>query len=102
MLKILKRLKHDNYYIWLERAEFVKKIAWLSSELNALHPFRDGNGRAIRNFLILLAAQAGYELDYSKVDKDELIEADVRAFLGDLKSLENVYTIVVGYENEKK
>ena len=100
--RIFATLKHDNYYIWLERAEFVKKIAWLSSELNALHPFRDGNGRAIRNFLILLAAQAGYELDYSKVDKDELIEADVRAFLGDLKSLENVYTIVVGYENEKK
>lgn len=85
-------LNQENDFVGLDREAFVKKIAWLSSELNALHPFRDGNGRAIRAFLVLLAAHAGFELDYSKVDKDELIEADVRAFLGDVSSLEEVYS----------
>lgn len=89
--RIFAALKCDNFYIGLEREEFVHKIAWLASELNALHPFRDGNGRAIRVFLILLAAQAGFELDYSKVDKDELIEADIKAFTVGAVALQQVY-----------
>lgn len=93
--RIFSVLKHDHYYIGLEREEFVHKIAWLASELNALHPFRDGNGRAIRAFLVLLAANAGYELDYSKVGKDELIEADIEAFKGDTNKLEQMYQVIL-------
>lgn len=93
--RIFSALKQDGYYVGLKREEFIHKIAWLASELNALHPFRDGNGRAIRVFLVLLAANAGYELDYSKVDKDELIEADKEAFRGDIKVLERLFGIVL-------
>ncbi len=89
--RIFSTLKQNNYYAGLEREEFVQKIAWLASELNALHPFRDGNGRAIRAFLVLLAAHAGYELDYSRVDKDELIDADIEAFRGKIVILETTF-----------
>jgi cell filamentation protein len=89
--RIFDTLKREHNFRGLERAEFIKKLAWLAGELNALHPFRDGNGRAIRAFLVLLAQNADYELDYSRVDKDELIEADVRAFMGDMEALERVY-----------
>lgn len=93
--RIFSALKQDNYYFGLELEEFVPKIAWLASELNALHPFRDGNGRAIRAFLVLLAANVGYEIDYGKVDKDELIEADVKAFGGDMNSIEKIFMQIV-------
>ena len=89
--RIFSTLKKDNYFSGLTQQEFVCKIAWLASELNALHPFRDGNGRAIRVFLVLLAAHAGYELDYSKVDKDDLIEADAKAFRGDMDSIVSMF-----------
>lgn len=89
--RIFSALKQDNSYVGLPQEDFVRKIAWLASELNALHPFRDANGRAIRVFLVLLAANAGYELDYSKVDKDELIEADKEAFRGNIAALEKIY-----------
>lgn len=93
--RIFSALKQDGYYVGLTREEFIRKITWLASELNALHPFRDGNGRAIRVFLVLLAANAGYELDYSKVEKEELIGADKEAFGGDVVTLETIFRRII-------
>jgi len=88
--RIFGTLSQERELIGLEREAFINKLVWLASELNALHPFRDGNGRAIRCFLVLLAANAGYELDYSRVTKEELIEADIRAFCGEIGELERI------------
>ena len=41
------------------------------SDLNALHPFREGNGRVQRIFLQLLANNAGWQLDWTLVDRAE-------------------------------
>ncbi len=84
--------------IWLSQMRarrLLREIANLSAELNALHPFCEGNGRTIRLFLILLADHAGYLLDYSQVSSKELIEADTSAFEGDLKPLLAMYEKVV-------
>lgn len=55
----------------LDKPQFVEKIAVLYGELNAFHPFREGNGRATREFLGQLARSAGYELDQRKIDNDK-------------------------------
>lgn len=93
--RIFEQLKKERYLSGLSRDEFIKRIAWLAGELNALHPFRDGNGRAIRAFLVLLALNAGYELDYSKVSKEELLQADAMGFMGDIEALRDVYAHIV-------
>jgi len=94
-----KRISHNlankSYLSNLEIEDFVKEITNLAAELNALHPFREGNGRAIRLFLIMLADHAGYLLDYSQVSAQELIAADRLAFEGDIKPLLKVYAKVV-------
>jgi cell filamentation protein len=41
--------------------------------LNFVHPFREGNGRAIRTFLSLLAKKYGYVIAWDKMDKAENI-----------------------------
>lgn len=89
--RIFSELKSKRYLTGLDTQSFVQQIAGLSAELNALHPFREGNGRAIRLFLILLADHAGYLLDYSQVSSKELIEADKLAFEGNPKPLLLVY-----------
>ena len=38
------------------------------AEWNVLHPFREGNGRATREWLMQLARAAGYELDQTRID----------------------------------
>lgn len=84
-------INDKNYLINMDKQTFVHEIADLSAELNALHPFREGNGRTIRLFLILLADHAGYLLDYSQVSAEELINADKIAFEGNSDSLYEMY-----------
>jgi cell filamentation protein len=49
-------------------------------EVNALHPFREGNGRNSREFFRELSLNAGYLLDWGNADKDKLFAADISAF----------------------
>lgn len=53
------------------------------SEINALHPFREGNGRSTREFMRSLAKNAGYTIDYSKMDTKALFNAFVISFTKD-------------------
>lgn len=53
------------------------------SELNVAHPFREGNGRAMRLHLQQLAEQAGHSIDQTRIPKKEWIDASIRGFEGD-------------------
>lgn len=66
----------------LPRAIFMAKAAHFLAELNAIHPFREGNGRTQLAFLTLLAAQAGYPLDIESLDPGEMLEAMIASFGG--------------------
>lgn len=81
--KIFALLKDQNYLKGLEVEAFVRQFAVLTGELIALHPFREGNGRAIRFFLKLLAEQAGWYIAYEDIDASELLDADIKSFNGD-------------------
>jgi cell filamentation protein len=47
------------------RADFVERAASFLSDLNALHPFREGNGRTQLTFLGALSAKAGRRFDFT-------------------------------------
>lgn len=47
--------------------------------LNCAHPFRDGNGRSSKTLLQLLAAKAGYRLDFSAITKKQWDTASRRS-----------------------
>lgn len=51
------------------------------NELNAIHPFREGNGRTIRLFLFSLAEKAGYDLN-PKVIQEGWLHASIEGFKG--------------------
>lgn len=89
--RIFDELGSKDYLTGYDFETFIVEISNLAAELNALHPFREGNGRAIRLYLILLADHAGYVLDLSRASTDELISADIRAFEGDEESLHKLY-----------
>ena len=89
--RVFDDLHNKQYLVDLKPEQFIDGVSNLSAELNALHPFREGNGRTIRLFLILLAYGAGYLLDYSQVSSSELIEADKYAFEGNNIPLRSAY-----------
>ena len=47
-----------------------------------LHPFREGNGRTQRIFLSQLIRYAGYEIDFSNMNADDLMSATIQAANG--------------------
>jgi len=59
---------------------FFDRLAYFMAEINAIHPFREGNGRTIREFIRQLALFKGYLLDWSKCDKDEIMTASILSF----------------------
>jgi len=65
----------------LPKAEFVKQFAEVYSQLNELHPFREGNGRSTRIFLRELAKQAGYDLSIESIDGDRWNYASHKAMV---------------------
>lgn len=93
--RIFGELAQDNYLVGLPQPEFVEKLAYYASELNALHPFREGNGRTTRLYLLLLAKNAGYLIDYEMASRQAILHADTEAFAGNLEPLRNLYRQIV-------
>ncbi len=70
-------------------------MAYYMGEINALHPFREGNGRTAREFFRQLSLNAKYTLDFSKTEKEELLTADIEAFNGKYDKLINILEKVI-------
>jgi cell filamentation protein len=62
-------LASQNYLVGLERRELVKGVGELYGQLNALHPFREGNGRTQRAFLTALGRLGGWRIRWSDMDR---------------------------------
>jgi len=54
----------------LDKKAFVEKMSKLYSDLDYLHPFREGNSRTLRTFTEQLANEAGYTLGWEKFRQD--------------------------------
>ncbi|WP_410479404.1 Fic family protein [Pseudonocardia sp. H11422] len=67
----------------MERSRFVDELADLFADVNALHPFREGNGRTQRAFLTQLSADVGWRLRWMAMDPDENVRASQHAHRGD-------------------
>ena len=89
LIKLLDKLKEENYLQGLSKEELSKKLAYYMAELNVLHPFREGNGRAIREFIRELAAWNGYELDLTKTTPKNMLDACIESVV-DTSNLEEI------------
>ena len=67
------------YLRGLPQERFAERAADVMSEINAIHAFREGNGRTQRTFMRELAKQAGHDLDFSVISGQRMIEASVAA-----------------------
>jgi len=85
--KIMGNLQKENILRGLAKSKFIERTAYYMGEINALHPFREGNGRTCREFFRQLSLNANYTLDFSKSDKEELLTADIEAFNGKYEKL---------------
>ena len=72
---LLLKLKEEDFLEKMSYEAFIERSAYYFAELNYIHPFREGNGRAIREFMRLLFAYNSYEVDWSAVPSEQLLQA---------------------------
>lgn len=75
--KLFEALAKEHWLVGLSRADLCARLAEYYCEFNMIHPFREGNGRVQRLFFEHLSLSAGYELDWSWIQVDEWIQANI-------------------------
>jgi cell filamentation protein len=80
-------LARTDYLRGRPRGQFVDGLTDLHSDLNALHPFRDGNGRTQRALLGQLARDAGHPIHWAGLEAEENTIASKAAHEGDDEAL---------------
>jgi cell filamentation protein len=97
--RISRRLSDENYLRDLTREQFASRAADAMVELNAVHPFREGNGRTQRVFLEALAHEAGHRLDFSVVSRERMIQASIAGNeSGDPSMMHRLFTEITDAE----
>ena len=87
--KLMKQLREENYLANLSKENLANRLAYYLSELNVLHPFREGNGRTAREFIRELALKNGYILNLSKVSPNDFLKASIKSIV-DTSDLANL------------
>lgn len=74
-----KRMLHE------QAAEMqIQNLSHVMAELNIIHPFREGNGRSIREFIRCMALKYGLRLNWGNVDHELLIDTAVASVDNDM------------------
>jgi cell filamentation protein len=87
MRQLFAKLANQKHLRGLDPTIFVREAAHLLAELNAIHPFREGNGRTQLSFLMFLAERAGHPLAIERLDPKIMLNATITSFGGDEKPL---------------
>jgi cell filamentation protein len=87
MERLFRRLTQLPLIPGAARQGFIVAVADFLAELNAVHPFREGNGRSQLAFLHLVAIRAGHPLRLERIRRETFMPAMVASFHGALEPL---------------
>jgi cell filamentation protein len=93
----LAKLRDEAFLRGTPTNTFAQRAAFYYSEIDAIHPFREGNSRTLRQFFSDLARENGFRMDWtsastSEADQRSLIRArDLAVMQGDLLPLTEIF-----------
>ena len=76
----------------LNHGDFAQVSAEVFAYINQAHPFREGNGRTIREYIRQMALYIGYNMNYSRIKVVDYIEASIFSIV-DISKLKEIYII---------
>jgi len=93
---VFKALAEEEYLRNLERNNFIDRLGYFYDQVNYLHPFREGNGRAQRRFWSEVAEKAGYFINWDAAEHAEIDATSIAAMeQGDLEPLRTLLERIV-------
>ena len=99
---IFNRLKKEKYFVNYDNEKKLDKLIEFFADINALHPFREGNGRSQRIFIEALAKINGIYLDLTNVSKTDMIVASHDSINGKYRKLKVMFKNNSHTMNEKE
>jgi cell filamentation protein len=87
MRDLFRSLRDKRHLKGLKRDIFAVEAATFLSTLNAIHPFREGNGRTQTTFLAFVADRAGHPLNLNRLEPEAFLAAMVASFSGNERQL---------------
>jgi cell filamentation protein len=88
---LFSELESERWLAGLGLESFLERAAYYVCEINAVHPYREGNGRAIRFYLDVLSARARSDIfDWTLAGQDEYLRACIAGFAGDYSLMQAV------------
>lgn len=82
MADVHRRIVAASYLKGLSARAFADKAGEIIGDVNYVHPFREGNGRAQALYLEALARQAGHPIDLTRIVREQWMEASKAAHAG--------------------
>jgi fido (protein-threonine AMPylation protein) len=84
---LFRSIRGGEAFVEKSRSEFLREAARFLGEINAIHPFREGNGRAQLAFLGLIGTKAGHPFAFERIDRNTFLQAMIESFLGKFEGL---------------
>lgn len=84
---LFRSLRGKEAFTEKSRSEFLRGAARFLGELNAIHPFREGNGRAQLALMGLIGATASHPFAFERIDGNAFLQAMIESFLGRFEGL---------------
>ncbi|AOE64875.1 putative adenosine monophosphate-protein transferase Fic [Pseudomonas corrugata] len=94
--KIFSNMAAAHWFEGLSRADLIVAVADAYSDINVVHPFREGNGRAQRILFEHLIMNAGFEISWWGIEKEEWIFANIAAYNCTLGPMVQVFEKCIG------
>jgi cell filamentation protein len=89
-------LAREDFLHGLGREQFVERLTHYYAEINAVHPFREGNGRTQRAFLGQIAKAAGYPIVWARLDPERNVHAARASHRGNNSPLHEMLSDLLG------
>ncbi len=96
MSRLFSDLERCSFFRDLGKDAFASNLATFLATLNAIHPFREGNGRTQLVFAGLLAHEAGHPLNLDRLREQDFLEAMIASFGGDEAPLRTEILRMIG------
>ena len=77
--RVFDRIKSEGMLKETNEEKIFDNLAYVMAELNIIHPFREGNGRTIREFIRLMAMRCGHNINWGNAEKGEILKTSIQS-----------------------
>lgn len=82
--RVFEKIHKDGMLLEQDKVCQIQNLSYVMAELNIIHPFREGNGRSIRELIRCMGLHYGLSINWGNTDRDSLIDAAVASVDDDM------------------